>query len=154
MIETPQIVQTERQPTAVIHLTVSPVEIRTAYGPAFFELTKALAAQGIAPTGVSFSHHLQLPGEMFDVELGVPVSGAVDASGRVKGSELPATRVARTVYHGAMEGLGQAWGELGKWAAANGHRTAPSLWENYLVGPQSGGDPSTWRTELNWPLQD
>lgn len=154
MIDTPQIVHTERQPSAVIHLTVLRSEIQHVYGAAVRELTQALAAQGIVAGGARFGHHLQMPGEVFDLEIGVPVDATVADSGRVHASALPAQRVARTVYHGGMEGLGDAWGELGAWVAAHGHRTMPTLWEVYLVGPETGADASTWRTELNWPLQD
>jgi effector-binding domain-containing protein len=70
----------------------------------------------------------------------------------VEPGERPAARVARTVYHGPYVGLGPAWGEFGAWIAAEGHTPAPDLWECYLTGPESGPDPSGWRTELNRPL--
>jgi hypothetical protein len=28
----------------------------------------------------------------------------------------------------------------------------PTLWERYLVGPETTADQSKWRTELNLPL--
>ena len=65
---------------------------------------------------------------------------------------LPAVKVARTVYQGGYEGLGGAWGELMRWIEAQGHTAATDLWECYLAGPESGPDPSAWRTELNRPL--
>ena len=61
-------------------------------------------------------------------------------------------RVARTVFHGPYEHLGEAWGEFMSWINANGHQPAEDLWECYLVGPESGLDSSQWRTELNRPL--
>ena len=61
-------------------------------------------------------------------------------------------KVARTVYQGGYEGLGGAWGELMRWIEAQGHTAATDLWECYLAGPESGPDPSAWRTELNRPL--
>jgi hypothetical protein len=30
---------------------------------------------------------------------------------------------------------------------------AEDLWECYVSGPESGGDPSTWQTELNHMLR-
>jgi effector-binding domain-containing protein len=70
----------------------------------------------------------------------------------VKPGQLPATTVARTVYHGDYEGLGAAWGEFGAWIKANGYTPAPNLWECYVAGPESNPDPATWRTELIRPL--
>jgi effector-binding domain-containing protein len=60
--------------------------------------------------------------------------------------------VARTVYHGPYEGLGDAWGEFLDWITANGHRPAPDLYECYLAGPESSANPADWRTELIKPL--
>ena len=88
----------------------------------------------------------------FDFELGVRVSAPVKATGRVKPGQLPAAKVARTVYSGAYEGLPSAWGEFVKWMRASGHEPAENLWEVYSVGPQSSSDPANWRTELNRPL--
>jgi effector-binding domain-containing protein len=82
----------------------------------------------------------------------VPVTAPVAAAGRVKPGQLPATKVARTIYHGPYEGLGAAWGELIAWIAAKGHTPGPDLWECYVAGPESNPDPATFRTELNRPL--
>jgi effector-binding domain-containing protein len=152
MIETPEIVQTAAQLTAVIRLTVPREEIQTVMGPAIGEVFATVAAQGMAPTGPVFSHHFRMDPGIFDFEVGVPVSSPVAPAGRVKPGQLPATTVARAVYHGGYEGLGPAWGEFGDWVAANGHKPCQDLWECYVTGPESGPDPAGWRTQLNRPL--
>ena len=146
MIDTPQIAQTAAQPTAIIHLTIPRAEIRNVMGPGIAEVRAAIAAQGIAAAGPWFTHHLKMNPDTFDFEVGVPVKAPVAAAGRVKPGQLPATKVARTVYHGPYEGLGSAWGELKAWIASNGHTSAPDLWEIYAAGPESNPDPATWRT--------
>jgi effector-binding domain-containing protein len=88
----------------------------------------------------------------FDFEIGVPVATAIAPVGRVTPGELPAATVARTVYQGGFEGLGAAWGEFNAWITAEGHTPCPDLWECYVAGPESGPEPSSWRTELNRPL--
>ncbi len=152
MLDTPQITETAAQLTAVIHLTIPRAEIRNVMGPGIGELMAAIAAQGIAPAGPWFTHHLRMDPDTFDFEIGVPVTVPVAAAGRMKPGQLPATRVARTVYHGAYEGLGAAWGEFDAWIAAKGHTPGTDLWECYVVGPESSPDPVNWRTELNRPL--
>ncbi len=152
MIDTPQVTQTEAQRTAVIHLTIPRAEIRQVMEPGISELMAAVAAQGMAPTGAWFTHHLKMQPDTFDFEIGVPVPAAVAEAGRVRAGGLPAGKVARTVYQGGYEGLAAAWGELDAWIAANGHTPAPDLWECYVAGPESGTDPAEWRTELNRPL--
>ena len=152
MLDKPQIAQTAAQPTAIIRLTIPRDEIRNVMGPGYQELMAAVAAQGIAPTGPWFTHHLRMDPEIFDFEIGVPISAPISAAGRVVAGQLPAATVARTVYHGPYEGLGDAWAEFGAWITAEGHTQAPNLWERYVAGPESSPDPADWRTELNRPL--
>jgi effector-binding domain-containing protein len=152
MLDKPQVIQTSVQRAAIIPLTIPRAEIRNVMGPGIAELMAAVAAQGIGPAGPIFSHHLKMDPGTFDFEIGVPVTGPVTASGRVKAGQLPAATVARTVYHGPYEGLGPAWAEFEAWIVAAGHTPAPDLWECYVAGPESNPDPATWRTELNRPL--
>ena len=152
MLDTPQITQIAAQLTAIIRLTVPREEIRDVMGPGISEVRAAVAAQGIAPAGPWFTHHLRMDPDTFDFEVGVPVTAPVVAVGRVKAGQWPAMKVARTVYHGEYEGLGAAWGEFDAWIAAQGLTPGPDLWECYVAGPESSPDPSTWRTELNRPL--
>ncbi|MDL2356831.1 MAG: GyrI-like domain-containing protein [Pseudomonadota bacterium] len=154
MIDTPQIARSAPQRTAAIPVIIARNEIQQAFPPAVNELLAAMREQGIEPAGPLFSYHRKMPGAVFDMEIGFPVDDDVTAQGRVVASALPATRVARTIYRGPMEGIGAAWGELKAWVAANGLTTQPFIWENYLVGPGDNADASTWQTELNWPLAD
>lgn len=152
MLATPQIVKTEAQQAAIIHLTIPRSEMMKMFGPAVGELMAALTAQGVEPIGAVFAHHQKMSPDNFDFELGVKVAAPVKPTGRVKPGQLPASKVARTVYSGPYEGLPAAWGEFNKWMKANGHEQAGNLWEVYSVGPQSSPDPANWRTELNRPI--
>ena len=147
MLDTPQITQTSAQSAAVIRLTIPREEMPHVMGPAIGELMTT-----IAPVGPLFSHHLTMPSDIFDFEVGVPVAAPVNPAGRVQPGQLPAVKVARTVYHGGYEGLGSAWGEFMGWITENGHTPAPNLWERYVAGPESSPNPADWRTELNRPL--
>jgi effector-binding domain-containing protein len=152
MLATPEVITTDVQEAAVIRLTIPRSDMMKVFGPAVGELMAALAAQGVEPVGAVFAHHLKMSPDTFDFELGVKVSAPVRATGRVKPGQLPAAKVARTVYSGPYEGLPSAWGEFVKCMRASGHEQAENLWEVYSVGPQSSPDPANWRTELNRPL--
>ena len=152
MIDTPQITQSPARQVAMIHLTVPTSEIQTVMGPGIREVFETLAGQGIAPAGPWLTHHVRRPTDVFDFEICVPVTTPVAPAGRVKPGVLRAATVARTVYHGPYEGLAAGWGKLMEWIEANGHTPREDLWEVYAVGPESGSDSSTWRTELNRPL--
>lgn len=152
MLDKPEIVQTAAQQTARIRLTVPRAEIQNVMGPGYGEVMAALAAQGIAPAGPWFTHHLRMDPEVFDFEICVAVPTPVSPVGRVEPGEIPAATVARTVYRGPYEGLGAAWGEFMEWITAAGHAPAVDLWEVYAAGPESSPNPAEWRTELNKPL--
>lgn len=152
MIDTPEIALTEPRRTAVIRLTVPRGEMQRVMGPAMAEVMATLAGQGVAPAGPVFSHHLRMDPDVFHVEVGVPVEDGFEAAGRVVEGKLPEVKAARTVYHGAYEGLGDAWGELQAWVASRELAPAVDLWESYLAGPETDPDPATWRTELLQPL--
>lgn len=153
MIDSPHLTETDDQLAAVIRLTIPRNEIQTVMGPAMEDLMATVAAQGIAPAGPLFSHHLRMDPDVFDFEVGVPVASPVAASGRVQPGQLPAATVARTTYRGPYEGLGETWGQFDAWIAEQGHAPAPNLWECYVAGPESGPDAAGWRTELNRPLR-
>src|SRR5260370_35582677 len=112
-------------------------------GPSIAEVMAAIAAQGIAPTGPVFSHHLRMDPDTFDFEVGVPVMAPVSATGRVKASQLPAGTPAPPGYHGAVRGLGSARGGVLGRLHPEGPQTAPGLWERSLPGPKSNRAPAT-----------
>ncbi|MCC7018353.1 MAG: GyrI-like domain-containing protein [Ardenticatenales bacterium] len=152
MIDPPHITQTTAQPAAVIRFTIPRAEIQDVMGPGITEVIAAAVSQGIGPAGPVYSHHFRMDADTFDFEVGVPVTAPVTPTGRVTAGALPAAKVARTVYHGGYEGIGEAWGAFGAWLEAEGLAPAPNLWECYVAGPESSPDPANWRTELNWPL--
>src|SRR5438067_891590 len=88
MLETPQITQTPDQLTAFIRLTVPREEIRNVMGPGIREVMATVAAQGLAPTGPWFTHHLRMDPEVFDFEICVPVDAPVAPAGRVQPGSL------------------------------------------------------------------
>lgn len=152
MIDTPQVVQTTAQTAAVIHLRIAREEMPNVMGAAINEVLGALKAQGVAPVGPLFCHHLVMQKGLFDFEVGFGCTAVVKASGRVKPSSLPAVRVARATYTGGYEGLHGAWVAFGEWLTKQGLTPRGDLWESYVYGPESSQDPATWRTELNQPL--
>ncbi|MEP7352331.1 MAG: GyrI-like domain-containing protein [Acidobacteriota bacterium] len=152
MLDRPTIIQTTARTTAVIRLKVPRSEIQRVMGPAIQEVIAAVVEQGAGPAGPVYSHHFDVTPETFDFEVGVPVHKAIAPVGRVISSDIPVVHAARTIYRGSYEGLGAAWGEFDAWIRANGHTTAPGIFETYLKGPESGQDSPLWETELIHPI--
>ena len=130
MIETPQILDVPAQPTAVVHIICPKPAIRDVMGPGYSELMAALAAQGVAPTGPWFTHHLRMDPEVFDFEVGVPVGAPISPAGRVEPGELPAATAARTIYHGRIRGPRRRLGRVSRL----GRRPGPQAGDRPLGG--------------------
>jgi effector-binding domain-containing protein len=152
MIEAPQIVPAPAQLIATLHIETPRSKMQQVMGPGIGEVMAAVKTQGIGPSGPWFAHHHKMTPDSFNFDICVPVSAPVTPIGRVRPGKRPALKVLRTVYHGPYEGLGDAWYEFGTWIKSNGHKSAADLYECYVVGPESGVDPTTWRTELSRPL--
>ncbi len=152
MLDTPEVVRSSAQATAVIRIEVPRSQIQAVMEPAITEVLQVLREQGVQPAGPLISLHRSMDPAVFNFEVGFPVALGVRPRGRVVPSSLPAATVVRAIYRGSYEGLGGAWSELSKWMVAEGHEAGPNLWERYLAGPESGPDTSRWRTELNRPV--
>jgi effector-binding domain-containing protein len=120
--------------------------------PAITEIISTIAAQGGAFAGPCFSYHQKRPSDIFDFDVGFPISRPITPAGRVKMSKLPAAKIVRTTYQGGYDGLGAAWAEFCAWIETEGLNVQDSLWECYLSGPESSPDSQKWRTELNRSL--
>ena len=154
MIDEPAIVKTATRRAAIVHLVIPKAAIGKEMGPGIAEVRAALAAQNIAAAGPWFTRHYKMDPEVWDFDIGVPIATPVEPTGRVKNGELPAATVARTVYHGGYEGLGEAWPKLDAWIARKGRQAGPSLWETYLTDPSTTSDPTKYETELSRPLTE
>lgn len=152
MLDPLSIVATEAQPSAVIHITIPRDQIQEVMHPAMMEVIEVVSAQGIGPAGPVFAYHWDMTPGVFNFKVGVPISGELTPTGRVTAFSLPATKVARTVYTGPYEKLGDAWETFMGQIEEHGYQTTSHLWERYVSGPESSPDPMTWRTELNRPV--
>jgi effector-binding domain-containing protein len=152
MIDLPQLIDVPAQTVAFIPITVPRDQIQEVMGPGIQEVMSALSAQGIQITGSWFTHHLRMSPEIFDFKICVPIASPVAPVGRVQAGERRRAKVARTIYHGGYEGLGDAWGEFMDWIEAQGLLPADDLWECYTTGPEASDNPADWCTQLNRPL--
>ncbi|MBL0126876.1 MAG: GyrI-like domain-containing protein [Flavobacteriales bacterium] len=148
----PELITTQEQRTAVIHLVIAGRDMPKYMDPAIQEILKTLKEQGLSPAGPMFSYHHRRPSDTFDFELGFPVAKAITPSGRVVNGTLPAERVARCTYQGPYEGLGPAWGELDHWVKDQKLTGTGRFWERYLNNPIEVKSPNEYRTELNWVI--
>ena len=148
----PELVTVVPTTAAVVRGTVAAEEITDFFDRSFSVLGEAIAAQGVSPTGPAFGLYRGIPDETVDVAVGFPTDRPIEPDGAAEAGELPGGRVARVVYAGGFDGLGEAWQRLGAWIADQGLTPSETYWEVYLTEPNPEMDPADLRTELNWPV--
>ena len=134
----------QAQPLAVVDLdVVGPQDIPALFGPAFAEVTRVCAVQGVALVGPPIAHYRTTPGS-WRVAVGFPVTRTVRAEGRVTSVARPGQRYAVVTHTGSYDGIVDACTAVRDYAVDNGFETDDDWWERYLDGP---GTPEP-RTEV------
>jgi DNA-binding transcriptional MerR regulator len=141
-------------PTLAIRESIAAADMVAWWTGAFQELHKALKDLQVGRAGPDGCLY---PNEMFELEEGemvafVPVTAAVDQSGRVHGYQLPAVELAIMVHPGSYDELDQTYGALGTHVAERAIGVEGPIRELYLVSPFDTDDTSELRTELGWPV--
>src|ERR1700722_806543 len=139
---------------AAISEVVNVEDALSWYLGALGELSAALLAQRIAPTGPAggiFSNALfsHAHGE---ATVFLPCDGTLRAIGRVAPRDVPAVELATLIHEGSPANIDLAYGSLATYVTTHALAVEGPLREYYLVGPQDTMDESRWRTEIGWPI--
>jgi effector-binding domain-containing protein len=119
-------------------------------------LFAGLGQRGLRPTGpvLAVYYDPEYREHDVDVEAAVPVIAASPGEGAVTVRELPGAETMACVLHeGSYDSISQAYTALMTWIEANAYRTTGPNREIYLRGPESGGDPATYVTEVQFPVE-
>ena len=143
----------DEQPTAVSEATLPVDEIGPWMAKTYGAVAGVLAHTGVQPVGPPFSRFRRLDDGRFAVEAGFPVASPIDASGDVRGSSLPAGRVARTMHVGDYDEMEPAYDALASWVREQGGELVGDAWEIYYSDPEEEPDPKSWRTEIVQPYR-
>ena len=108
---------------------------------------------GVYPVGPPFGRFHEYQPDHVSIEGGVPVAKPIVGSGRVSASELPGGQVAVTWHVGPYDTLSEAYSAFASWIKEQNREPGGASWEVYWTDPAEVPDPSTWKTELIWPLR-
>ena len=130
---------------------VTMATIALAMGEAFGAIMAHVEAGEAQYAGPPFALY---PGEIadeFDVVICMPVAPGATAGPGVDLEEVPGGTVACTMHKGPYSGVGEAYGALQAWMAANGKRPGGPPREVYLNEPGAVPDAELL-TEVDWPI--
>lgn len=122
-------------------------------------LAAFLSRAGGQVSGPPFVRYHRMDDAEADVELGLPLVGAVVGEGRIVSGALPGGPAITTWHLGGHDRLGEAYARLQAWSSAHGYEPRGPAWEVYTWidplpyhGPETWPDAASWRTQLVWPV--
>lgn len=152
-IETKELVD---QPVLGVRFKTSLKSIGNDLGKAYGAIFTYVGKSGAQLSGPAFAiyHDMEYKEEDLDVEAGVPVESPQPGDENVVGSVLPGGKAASTMHAGPYEEIGDAYQAMMLWIRDQGLKPAGPCREVYLVGPQQGGNPEDYRTEILCPVEE
>ncbi len=115
-----------------------------------------LGQQGLKPAGAPLAmyYDTEFHERNIDVEVAIPVATSPTESTPVSCvRQLPGGTVACLVHPGAYDSIGSAYATVLTWIQSNGYRVTGACREIYLRGPESGNDPASYVTEIQFPVE-
>lgn len=142
----PEIVTTDRRPTAVVRVKAKMGELRQAQQTSRARLAEVLPTLEVQPLGHTCTLWRPPVDGVLDMEPGTLVSGTFPPVDDVVPSELPAGRAAYFLLRGPFDNLPGAWKTLFDWCAAEKLALAGVNWEIYSA--QDDAEPDRLETAL------
>jgi DNA-binding transcriptional MerR regulator len=141
-------------PARTVAAIKAPVQLDDSldwYDAAMAELDAAYPqAERTGPPGGHFANELFTDGAG-EMAVYRPVRSP-RASGRIEVVELPAAELAVTVHPGPHDDINVTYGRLGGWVVDHALAVDGPVREIYVVGPRDTTEPTSWRTEIGWPV--
>jgi effector-binding domain-containing protein len=145
----------EKELVASIRVTIPEGDVSKTLATLLPEVVGVLSQQRVQPSGPPFSRYHRIDHERHEIEIeaGISVRKPFEPKGRVQLSELPAGRTAVTWHIGPYDQLQRSYGRLGAWIESEKLAERGPFWEVYWTDPGLEPDPSTWRTQILWPVK-
>lgn len=149
-----EIVRGERTAQEIVglHESVRMEELKEFFPRAMAAAGEALAARGLDPAGPPVALYEGMTEGTFDVTAGFPVPPGAAPSDDVVAAMLPGGATVEVIHEGSYEDMSNTYEELTGWFEENGMTQPTVMWEEYLVGPESGADPGHWQTRIVYPV--
>jgi effector-binding domain-containing protein len=148
------------QPTVAARTTSPRDRLSQLFEEYLPKVAQRIADLGRAPAGPAYGRYHNVEGDLWDVEIGIPVDAppanlrSLDEAerGELAVSELPGGDVATTVHIGSYDAISETYERLERFIQEQGREMGGAPWESYVVEMSEVDDPSQLRTEIFWPV--
>ncbi|MCU1443667.1 MAG: AraC family transcriptional regulator [Cryobacterium sp.] len=156
-----EIERVELQPRTMLGVrdVVQLTELSDFFGTAFDTAAAELSRQGSEPDGPPIALYTGDPSDTVDVTAGFPVkaavtvpAAAVESSPKFVVASLTGGKAIQTIHTGPYDTLDDTYAQIIEWLTDQKLAPQHEMWEEYLVGPDSGAEPSAWQTRIVFPL--
>jgi effector-binding domain-containing protein len=144
----------ETQPVVQVRVEAAASELGGRFAEVFGAIYPYVAQQGATPTGPPYGCYHEFAPDRVVVDIGVPVTQPVPASGDLQPGELPAGTVAFTTHAGSYQHLQRAHDAVKRWMAANRRQARGVPCDLYEVGPGQVAEERQYRTRVVYWLEE
>ena len=123
------------QPTLSIRTRTPVQNLPQVMGKAYGAIAQYLGELGQYPMGAPYAAYYNKDMQDLDVEMGMPVSTAVEGRGEIQASEIPAGKVATCLHVGPYSAVEPAYNALAEFIKENGYEGTGVAYEMYLNDP-------------------
>lgn len=140
------------QPVLSVRKRTSVDNLPQELGKAYNEIISYLEAVGEKPSGPAFAAYYNMDMEDLDVEMGFPVSRAIEGRGEIMPGEIPAGKQVSCIYKGPYQDCGPTYEAMGSWITEQGHTATGVAYEFYYNSPMDVPE-SELVTRIVFPLK-
>lgn len=147
-----EVIELAPQPIIVIEKEVRAGQIGAALAQMLPRAYQFAVEKGAEITGMPFMRYLDMDGDLWRIDAGIPVAKEIAGNDDLLVKSLPGGKAATTLHLGQYDQVGAAWDAIYAWAAEKGEPQRWGGWDVYENDPDSVNDPSELRTRLFYPL--
>lgn len=142
-------------PTNVMSVrhTVDVQMLGATFARDYSDIVAAIQSQNGTMAGIPGAIYHTWSATTTDVEPYIPVSAALQSSGRVVAKLRPAIKAVVVDYYGPYEGSEKAHELMDGYLRQNGHTVVGPPWEEYVTDPTVEKDPMKVLTRIYYPVK-
>jgi effector-binding domain-containing protein len=148
-----ELVDQAAQPTLSIRTTTSIKELPQELGKAYGAIGQYMGELGEQPAGAPYAAYFTFSMESMDIEIGFPVGGSLPGKGEIQSGEIPAGKIAQTIYTGPYNKIEPAYNALTAFVEQQGYEATGVAYEYYLNDPGEVA-PEELLTQIVFRLKD